>query len=79
MKAAPAPKKRKAETEAEPYAKKTKTEAPAGDSEVAQNNLFVGNLSWNIDEEALRQEFGKFGELNSVRIITDKDNGRSRG
>ena len=79
MKAAPAPKKRKAETEAEPYAKKTKTEAPVGDSIAVQNNIFVGNLSWNIDEEALRQEFGKFGALNSVRIITDKDNGRSRG
>lgn len=76
---APVPKKRKAEAEATPVTKKFKAEAPAGDDDKAQNNLFVGNLSWNIDEAALTAEFEKFGELQSVRVITDKESGRSRG
>ena len=74
-----APKKRKAEPEAAPLAKKSKIEASADDDDKAQNNLFIGNLSWNIDEAALAAEFEKFGEINSIRIITDKDSGRSRG
>jgi nucleolin len=57
-------------------AKKTKT-APA--PEGASPNLFVGNLSWNVDEEWLQREFSEFGELSGVRIVTDRDSGRSRG
>ncbi|CAF9940377.1 MAG: hypothetical protein ALECFALPRED_008534 [Alectoria fallacina] len=58
---APAPKKRKAEAEAAPAAKKTKTE-PLGD-EATERNLFVGRLSYNVDEEWLTREFESFGEL----------------
>ncbi|KAF2270483.1 RNA-binding domain-containing protein, partial [Lojkania enalia] len=42
-------------------------------------NLFVGNLSWNVDEEWLNREFEKFGEILGVRIITDRDTGRAKG
>lgn len=69
-----APKKRKAEADAEPAAKKSKT-----DDAPASGNLFVGNLSWNVDEDWLTREFEKFGELSGVRIITDKATGRSKG
>ncbi len=41
--------------------------------------LYVGNLSWNIDEETLRKAFEQFGEIEDVRIITDRETGRSRG
>ncbi|OJJ34060.1 hypothetical protein ASPWEDRAFT_114017, partial [Aspergillus wentii DTO 134E9] len=41
--------------------------------------LFVGNLSWNVDEEWLRSEFESFGELAGARIVTERDSGRSRG
>ena len=41
--------------------------------------LFIGNLSWDVTEDLLRQEFQKFGELISVRIVTDPQSGRSRG
>lgn len=69
-----APKKRKAEEEAVPASKKSKTEQADNSP-----NLFVGNLSWNVDEEWLRREFEDFGELSGVRIMTERESGRSRG
>jgi len=41
--------------------------------------LYVGNLSYESDEESLREEFAKSGEVQSVKIITDAATGRSRG
>lgn len=73
-------KKRKADAESVPAAKKVKAEAgfaSGGDAETA--NLFIGNLSWNVDEEWLAREFEPFGELKSTRIVTDRESGRSRG
>lgn len=75
--AAPAPKKRKAEAETTPVSKKAKTDP--GMDESAKKNLFVGNLSFNIDEEWLTREFEQHGELSGVRIPTDKESGRVRG
>lgn len=71
------PAKRKADSEVLSTSKKAKTEA--SDPNTAKNILFVGQLSWNVDEEWLTREFEKFGELSSVRIITDVATGRSRG
>jgi len=76
--AQPAKAKRKAEEVAAPAAKKSKT-AEAGADEGQGGNLFVGNLSWNVDEEWLTREFEEFGELSGVRIITDRNTGRSKG
>jgi len=75
---APKPQKRKTEGEDTSVAKKGKTEVAEGNS-TATGNLFVGNLSWNVDEEWLRSEFEEFGELSGVRIVTERDSGRSRG
>ncbi|MFO8071408.1 MAG: RNA-binding protein [Polyangia bacterium] len=41
--------------------------------------LFVGNLSWNTSEAELENAFGRFGQTSEVKIITDRDTGRSRG
>jgi RNA recognition motif-containing protein len=41
--------------------------------------IFVGNLSYKTDEEALREVFAKIGEVQSVKIITDTATGRSKG
>jgi cold-inducible RNA-binding protein len=41
--------------------------------------IYVGNLSYEVTEEDLRQEFGAFGEVTSVSIITDKISGRPKG
>ena len=41
--------------------------------------IYVGNLSFDVTEEELRQEFASFGEVASVSIPTDKYSGRPRG
>ena len=42
-------------------------------------NLYVGNLSYDMSEENLRTQFAEYGEVQSAKIITDRDTGRSRG
>ena len=42
-------------------------------------NIYVGNLSFDMTEEALRQEFEAHGEVASAAIVMDKFSGRSRG
>ncbi len=42
-------------------------------------NLFVGNMSFQTSESELRSVFEPFGEILRVRIMTDRDTGRSRG
>ena len=42
-------------------------------------NIFVGSLPFKIEEEELKSQFEKFGEVSSVKIITDKYSGRSKG
>ncbi len=41
--------------------------------------IYVGNLSYEVTEQDLRQEFGAFGEVTSANIITDKYSGRPKG
>jgi RNA recognition motif-containing protein len=47
--------------------------------EVNVKNIFVGNLNFNATEEAVRSLFERYGAVNSARIMTDRDTGRSRG
>jgi cold-inducible RNA-binding protein len=42
-------------------------------------NIFVGNLSFNTQEDELRQMFEAYGQVDRVSIMTDRDTGRSRG
>ena len=42
-------------------------------------NIFVGNLSFNTNEDELRQIFEGYGQVDRVSILTDRDTGRSRG
>jgi len=42
-------------------------------------NLFVGNLPFSATEDALREAFAPFGEVQQVKIMTDRDTGKSRG
>jgi RNA recognition motif-containing protein len=42
-------------------------------------NIYVGNLSYDVSEEDLRQAFAAFGQLSSATIIKDKYSGQSKG
>ena len=42
-------------------------------------NLYVGNLSYDVTEENLRQAFEAFGQVESATIVKDKYSGQPRG
>jgi cold-inducible RNA-binding protein len=42
-------------------------------------NIYVSNISFHTTEDVLKEMFSVFGEVNSVRIVVDKDTGLSRG
>ncbi len=42
-------------------------------------NLYVGNLDYSVKEAQLEAMFSEIGEVSSVKIITDKMTGRSKG
>ena len=41
--------------------------------------LYVGNLAFSTTEEALTDAFSECGTVESAKIITDRDTGRSKG
>jgi RNA recognition motif-containing protein len=41
--------------------------------------LYVGNLPWKLSEDELAEAFSTCSKVESVRIITDRETGRSRG
>uniref|UniRef100_A0ACD5WXM4 Uncharacterized protein n=1 Tax=Avena sativa TaxID=4498 RepID=A0ACD5WXM4_AVESA len=43
------------------------------------NRVYVGNLSWNVDDAALQNLFNKQGSVLAARVIYDRESGRSRG
>ncbi|KAG1811355.1 hypothetical protein EV424DRAFT_1349683 [Suillus variegatus] len=76
--------KRKAE--AEPSVPPKKVKLVDGDGDAAPSvsseetkSIFVGRLSWNIDNDWLAQEFASCGEVVSAQVQTDRATGKSRG
>jgi nucleolin len=65
--------------------KKAKTEeaaavaAPAELQEGETNQIWVGQLSWNVDNDWLKSEMEAFGEVTSARVQLDRTTGKSRG
>ena len=41
--------------------------------------IYVGNLPWSADDNALREIFSAVGTVHSAAVITDRETGRSRG
>ncbi|APS49411.1 RNA-binding protein (plasmid) [Piscirickettsia salmonis] len=41
--------------------------------------LYVGNLTYSVEDRDLVEMFSKYGEVISARVITDRDTGRSKG
>lgn len=43
------------------------------------NKLFIGNVSYEMSSDDLREAFAKFGDVVDANIVMDKNSGRSRG
>jgi RNA recognition motif-containing protein len=42
-------------------------------------NIYIGNLNYRVREDDLRQALEEYGTVDSVRVIKDRDTGRSKG
>ncbi len=42
-------------------------------------NIFVGNLSYNVSENAVRSLFEEYGTVDRVSVVTDRDTGQQKG
>jgi RNA recognition motif-containing protein len=47
--------------------------------ETMGKRLYVGNLSYDATESSINELFSQFGSVESVKLITDRDTGRSKG
>lgn len=43
------------------------------------NKLYVGNLAYSVRDEDLQEAFARFGNVNSAKVMMDRDTGRSKG
>lgn len=48
-------------------------------SGLMMKSIYVGNLPFTASEDEVRDLFAQYGEVNEVRLITDRDTGRPRG
>lgn len=46
---------------------------------MSQNKLYVGNLSFDSNEDDITDAFSAYGTVTSVNVITDRETGRPRG
>ncbi len=46
---------------------------------MAQQNLFIGSLAYATNDDSLKAFFEQVGEVDSARVITDRESGRSKG
>ncbi len=42
-------------------------------------NIYVGNLNYRLQEEDLKEAFASYGEVSTVKIISDRVTGRAKG
>ncbi|MCD7971661.1 MAG: RNA-binding protein [Candidatus Azobacteroides sp.] len=42
-------------------------------------NIYIGNLNYRVREEALRSVLEEYGSVDSIKVIKDRDTGRSKG
>ena len=62
-------------SEEKPFEKRKPHPAPADGSV----EIYVGNLSYDMTEDQLREAFAAYGKVNSARLITNRFNGKSKG
>ena len=61
-----------------PPPRRFRNESGGGGSD-AGNRVFVGNLSWSVDDQSLQSFFGEFGRVVDARVVIDRETGRSKG
>lgn len=72
----PPPPKRERERENSPF----RGGSRGGESfDNNSNRLYVGNLSWGVDKEALETLFSEQGQVVEAKVVYDRESGRSRG
>ena len=42
-------------------------------------DIYVGNLAYSVQDEELNEVFSEYGEVESARVLMDRESGRSRG
>lgn len=47
--------------------------------EYMKKNLFIGNLAYSTNDDSLREFFATIGQVESAKVVTDRETGRSRG
>ncbi len=57
----------------------TRQDVRRGEDAYMYVKLFVGNLPWSVGDVELENIFSPHGQVQSARVITDRDTGRSRG
>ena len=67
--------KKAKKAEEKPFEKRKPHPAPTDGSV----EIYVGNLSYDMTEDQLREAFAAYGKVNSARLITNKFNGKSKG
>jgi RNA recognition motif-containing protein len=46
---------------------------------IMSSKLYVGNLPYSVNDASLHQNFSEYGTVTSARVMTDRDDGRSKG
>lgn len=46
---------------------------------MSQSKIYVGNLSYQTSSDDLHEVFGRYGEVTELKLIMDRDTGRSKG
>jgi RNA recognition motif-containing protein len=64
------------DVESRKSAGETRKSSTGGD---ANAKLFIGSLSFNTDDNGLKEHFESAGEVKSAKVVTDRETGRSRG
>lgn len=59
--------------------KKRKYTSPQDDDSAENAQVYVGNLSYRVHERDLRQCFEKYGAIAHLKVVKDRDTGRSKG
>lgn len=57
----------------------TLTADEAYETTTMNSKIYVGNLSFQTNEDGLRQTFGQFGSVTDIYLATDRETGRPRG